>query len=164
MIPSVGLVGGGKYAQGTGITWTPRATTGPWSNGPEHSSFSGWMTGQEGGAAMLTPSKYYSSDERFEVQGTKGFARVNRCTARVRQEPSVEVYVDGESRTYHALDDDWGSSFRDSSRQYIRWLRGDPAGELLWSAVEARAVMQFLTAARESSRRNTPVRIEEIGP
>ena len=116
------------------------------------------------GIDMLTPSKYYSSDERFEVQGTKGFARVNRCTARVRQEPSVEVYVDGESRTYHALDDDWGSSFRDSSRQYIRWLRGDPAGELLWSAVEARAVMQFLTAARESSRRNTPVRIEEIGP
>ena len=116
------------------------------------------------GIDMLTPSKYYSSDERFEVQGTKGFARVNRCTARVRQEPSVEVYVDGESRTYHALDDDWGSSFRDSSRQYVRWLRGDPAGELLWSAVEARAVMQFLTAARESSRRNTPVRIEEIGP
>jgi predicted dehydrogenase len=112
---------------------------------------------------MLTPSHYYSSDERFEVQGRRGFARVNRCTARVRQEPSLEVYVDGESRSYHALDDDWGSSFRDSTRQYLRWLRGDPAGELLWSAEEARAVMQFLTAARLSSEHHAPVRIEDVG-
>lgn len=108
---------------------------------------------------MLTPSKYYSNDERFEVQGRKGFVRVNRCTARVRQEPSVEVYVDGECRTYHALDDDWASSFRDSTRQFIRWLRGDPAGELLWSDDEALAVMKFLAAARESSERNRPVEL-----
>jgi len=40
-------------------------------------------------------------------------------------------------------------------------LRGDPAGELLWSDTEARAVMQFLAAARESSRLNTPVTITE---
>ena len=110
---------------------------------------------------MLTPSRYYSNDERFEVQGRKGFVRVNRCTARVMQEPSVEVYVDGQSRSYHALDDDWASSFRDSSRAFIRWLRGDPAGELLWSDTEARAVMQFLAAARESSERNAPVAITE---
>ena len=110
---------------------------------------------------MLTPSHYYSNDERFEVQGRKGFVRVNRCTARVRQEPSVEVYVDGECRTYHALDDDWASSFRDQSRAFIRWLRGDQAGELLWSDTEARAVMQFLAAARESSRLNVPVTLPE---
>jgi predicted dehydrogenase len=111
---------------------------------------------------MLTPSQYYSNDERFEVQGRKGFVRVNRCTARVRQEPSVEVYADGECRTYHALDDDWGSSFRDSTRQFIRWLRGDPTGELLWSADDALEVMRFLTAARESSRLNRPVALSEI--
>ncbi len=114
------------------------------------------------GVDMLTPSKYYTSDERFEVQGIKGFARVNHCTARVRQEPSVEVYADGECRSYHALDVDWGSSFRDSSRQYIRWLRGDPQGELLWSADGARAVMQFLAAARESSRLNRPVLVKDV--
>jgi predicted dehydrogenase len=111
---------------------------------------------------MLTPSHYYSNDERFEVQGSKGFVRVNRCTARVLQEPAVEVYADGECRTYHALDDDWGSSFRDSTRQFIRWLRGDPTGELLWSADEALEVMRFLTAARESSRLNRPVTLSEM--
>jgi predicted dehydrogenase len=64
--------------------------------------------------AMYLRSDYYTNDERWEVTGHRGFARVNRCTARGIQQPSLEVYADGEMRSYHALDDDWGSSFRDS--------------------------------------------------
>ena len=45
----------------------------------------------------------------------RGYARVNRCTGRGIQQPSLEVYLDGEMRSYHALDDDWASSFRDSA-------------------------------------------------
>jgi predicted dehydrogenase len=95
-------------------------------------------------------SDYYTNDERWEITGSKGFARVNRCTGRGIQQPSLEVYADGEMRGHHALDDDWASSFRDSGRHWLRWLRtGD--GPLLWSGAEAVSVLRFALAAYASS-------------
>ena len=99
---------------------------------------------------MYLRSDYYTNDERWEVTGTKGFARVNRVTGRGIQEPSLEVYADGELRGFHALDDDWGSSFRDSGRHWLRWLRTGE-GPLLWSDEEAADVLRFALAAYESS-------------
>jgi predicted dehydrogenase len=99
---------------------------------------------------MYLRSDYYTNDERWEVTGRRGYARVNRCTGRGIQQPSLEVYVDGEMRSYHALDDDWASSFRDSGRHWLHWLRnGD--GPLLWSAEEAMDVLRFALAAYASS-------------
>jgi predicted dehydrogenase len=95
-------------------------------------------------------SDYYTNDERWEVTGSKGFARVNRCTARGIQQPSLEVYTGGEMRGYHALDDDWASSFRDSGRHWLRWLRTGE-GPLLWGGEEAVDVLRFALAAYESS-------------
>ena len=95
-------------------------------------------------------SDYYTNDERWEVTGRRGFARVNRCTARGVQQPSVEVYRDGEVRSYHALDDDWASSFRDSGRHWLRWLRTGE-GPLLWGADEALDVLCFALAVYASS-------------
>ena len=43
-------------------------------------------------------SDYYTNDERWEVTGRHGYARVNRCTGRGIQQPSLEVYADGEMR------------------------------------------------------------------
>jgi predicted dehydrogenase len=95
-------------------------------------------------------SDYYTNDERWEVTGTKGFARVNRVTARGLQQPALEVYAGGEMRGYHGLDDDWASSFRDSGRHWLRWLQtGD--GPLLWSGDEALDVLRFALAAYQSS-------------
>ncbi len=95
-------------------------------------------------------SDYYTNDERWEVTGRQGFARVNRCTGRGIQQPSLEVYADGELRAYHALDDDWASSFRDSGRHWLRWLRTGE-GPLLWGADEAIEVLRFALAAYASS-------------
>jgi predicted dehydrogenase len=95
-------------------------------------------------------SDYYTNDERWEVTGTRGFARVNRCTGRGIQQPSLEVYAEGEVRAHHALDDDWASSFRDSGRHWLRWLRtGD--GPLWWDVEGARDVLRFALAAYASS-------------
>ncbi len=101
---------------------------------------------------MYLRSDYYTNDERWEVTGRRGFARVNRCTGRGIQGPSLEVYVDGELRSHHALDDDWASSFRDSSRHWIDWLR-EPDGPLLWGADEALDVLRLALAAYESHAR-----------
>ena len=76
-------------------------------------------------------SDYYTNDERWEVTGAAGFARVNRCTGRGLQQPSLEVYRDGELRSYHALDDDWASSFRASGAHWSGMAphrRGDRCG------------------------------------
>ncbi len=99
---------------------------------------------------MYLRSDYYTNDERWEVTGRRGYARVNRCTGRAVQQPSLEVYADGEMRAFHALDDDWASSFRDSGRHWLRWLHG--SGEpLLWSGEEAVEVLRFALAAYASS-------------
>jgi predicted dehydrogenase len=99
---------------------------------------------------MYLRSDYYTNDERWEITGSKGYARVNRCTGRGIQQPSLEVYADGVLRAYHALDDDWASSFRASGRHWLRWLRtGD--GPLTWSGEEAVNVLRFALAAYASS-------------
>ena len=94
-------------------------------------------------------SGYYINDERWEVTGRRGFARANRCTAQGIQEPSFEVYRDGEMRAHHALDDDWASSFRGSGRHWLRWLRTGQ-GPLLWSGDEAVEVLRMALAAYAS--------------
>ena len=99
---------------------------------------------------MYLRSDYYTNDERWEVTGRRGYARVNRCTGRGIQQPSLDVYVDGEMRSYHALDDDWASSFRDSGRHWLRWLRTGE-GPMWWSAHEATDVLRFALAAYASS-------------
>ncbi|MDQ1434488.1 MAG: hypothetical protein QOF59_1304, partial [Actinomycetota bacterium] len=99
---------------------------------------------------MYLRSDYYTTDERWEVTGHLGYARVNRCTGRGIQQPSLEVYADGEMHAFHALDDDWASSFRDSGRHWLRWLQTGE-GPLLWSAEEAVDVLRFALAAYASS-------------
>ena len=101
---------------------------------------------------MYLRSDYYTNDERWEVTGRRGFARVNRCTGRGIQQPSLERYVDGEMRSSHALDDDWASSFRDSGRHWLHWLRHGE-GPLLWGPSQAEDVLRFALSAYESHAR-----------
>jgi predicted dehydrogenase len=99
---------------------------------------------------MYLRSDYYTNDERWEVTGRQGYARVNRCTGRGIQQPSLEVYSDGQMRSYHALDDDWASSFRDSGRHWLRWLHTGE-GPMQWSGEEAVSVLRFALAVYASS-------------
>jgi predicted dehydrogenase len=101
---------------------------------------------------MYLRSDYYTNDERWEVTGRRGFARVNRCTGRGIQQPSLEVYLDGEMRAYHALNDDWASSFRESGRHWLGWLRTGE-GSLQWNIDEAINVLRFALGAYESNAR-----------
>jgi predicted dehydrogenase len=98
---------------------------------------------------MYLRSDYYTNDERWEITGRSGFARVNRCTGRGIQQPSVELYVDGEMRSFHGLDDDWGSSFRESGRHWLHCLRSGE-GPLWWGIEEAIEVLRVALAAYES--------------
>jgi predicted dehydrogenase len=111
---------------------------------------------------MVMRSDYYSNDERFEVTGKKGFVRVNHCTAHGLQQPSLEVYVDGVLTGYHDLDDDWASSFRDSTRHVVDALWSGDTDGLLFDAREARQILAFTLAAHESTKRGGPVTLDEF--
>ncbi|HEV3213418.1 MAG TPA: Gfo/Idh/MocA family oxidoreductase [Acidimicrobiales bacterium] len=97
-------------------------------------------------------SDFYTNDERWEVTCRGGFARVNRCTSRGLQQPSLEVYRDGELRQYHALDDDWASSFVASGRHWIQLLRTG-TGPACWGPEEAIEVLRVALAIQASSAR-----------
>jgi len=111
---------------------------------------------------MVMKSDYYSNDERFEVTGKKGFVRVNHCTAHGLQQPALEVYADGVLTGYHALDDDWASSFRDSTRHAVDALWSGDTDNLLFSAQEAREILAFALSAYESTERGGPVDLREF--
>jgi predicted dehydrogenase len=106
---------------------------------------------------MVMNSDYYSNDERFDVTGKRGFVRVNHCTAHGLQQPALEVYADGVLTGYHALDDDWASSFRDSTRHAVDALWEGRVDDLLFGPEDAREILAFALSAYESTERAGPV-------
>jgi len=104
-------------------------------------------------------SDYYSCDERVEVTGSRGSVRCNRISAAGRQEPSVVVYRDGETREHHALADGGDAGFVASAAAMVAHLRGDaPVPDL--DAPTTAAVMRALTTALESSRQGRPLDVD----
>jgi predicted dehydrogenase len=104
-------------------------------------------------------SDYYTCDERVEVTGSRGYVRCNRISARGVQEPSVVMYRDGETRAFHALDDDPPSAFRASTAHAIDWFRhGD--GDLVLDGETSRTILATLLTALDSSRLGTPLDVD----
>jgi predicted dehydrogenase len=101
-------------------------------------------------------SDFYSCDERVEVTCGRGSVRCNRISAFGRQEPSVQVYRDGEVREYHALPDGGDAGFAASAAAMVAHLHGEaPVPDL--DADTTEAVMRALVAALDSSRLGRPV-------
>lgn len=105
---------------------------------------------------MFFRSDYYTCDERVEVTAQRGSVRLNRISSTGRQEPSVEVYRDGEIRSYHAIPDGGDAGFVASTQHLVDLMRGretvpDMDGET------AHQVITALLAALESSQRGVPI-------
>ena len=96
-------------------------------------------------------SDYYTNDERWEITGRRGYARVNRCTGRGIQQPSLEVYADGELTRVPRPRRRLGAAA--SATPGATGCGGcTPAtGPLWWSGEEAVDVLRFALAAYESS-------------
>jgi predicted dehydrogenase len=108
---------------------------------------------------MYLRSDHYTGDERIEVTGRAGYVRCNRISARGIQEPSVELYRDGETRSFHALDDHPTDAFRGSTDNGLSWFRGG-GGELVMDGERSREVLATLLAALESSRLERPIDLD----
>lgn len=104
---------------------------------------------------MRIESRYYALDERFEITGETGVIRVNRATANMLQVPPLVLYRDGVVTEFHALESDWGASFREATRHFLRVLREE--GRPWLSGVEGWRVLEFGLAVRDSALRGAPV-------
>ena len=101
-------------------------------------------------------SDYYTGDERIEVTCRGGFARCNRISAFGVQEPSVEVYKNGEVRAYHALPDTLPAGFAASTDHMLAHLHGE-TDELIMDGDTARSVLVALLTAIDSSHQGVPL-------
>jgi predicted dehydrogenase len=103
-------------------------------------------------------SDYYSCDERVEVTAARGFVRCNRVSSFGIQEPSVVVYAEGMTRSYHALDDRPPDAFERSTAHLVDLCRGR-ASETVMDAPTSRAVLHTLLTAIESARIGRPLEV-----
>lgn len=107
-------------------------------------------------------SDYYSCDERVEVTGQRGSVRCNRISSFGRQEPSLEVYRDGEIRSYHAIPEGGDAGFVASTAHMVALLRGNTSDPVLSGDV-AQSVLHVLLCALESARLGRPLDVPAIG-
>lgn len=106
-------------------------------------------------------SDYYVSDDRLEIRGDRGIIWVTRCAGKLLEEPPVVLYRDGEVRSFHRVETDWGASFRDATFDFIDGLLEDRPSQL--TAPEGRATLAFALAAQLSAREHREVRVSELG-
>ncbi|UDY35866.1 Gfo/Idh/MocA family protein [Dermatobacter hominis] len=105
---------------------------------------------------MYLRSSHYTGDERVEVTGSCGYVRTNRISAQGIAEPALVLYRDGETRSFHDLDDRPPDAFRASADAGIGFLTGrldrvDLTGE------DARHVLVALLTALESNEAGRPL-------
>jgi predicted dehydrogenase len=103
-------------------------------------------------------SDYYSCDERVEVTCRRGSVRCNRISAAGKQEPSLEVYRDGEVRSFHTIPDRGDAGFVASTQHLVDVCRGR-ADEPVLDGSTSRAILVALLRALDSSDRGA-VRLE----
>lgn len=89
---------------------------------------------------MTMRTDYYPDNERFEIQGDEGILQVTRCSDRLLDEPVLTLYRNGEVRSFHNIDADWGNSFRLSTLHHLDVLAGR-APQMVFTGEQGRAVL-----------------------
>ncbi|MHA1431259.1 MAG: Gfo/Idh/MocA family protein [Candidatus Freyarchaeota archaeon] len=109
---------------------------------------------------MVINSKYYATDERVEITGTRGYLWINQCTGQLLDVPPLVMYRDGELTCFQNLRKDWADSFIDSTLHFVDCILEDK--EPILSGEEGKKVLQFALAALKSAETHTEVSPDEI--
>lgn len=109
---------------------------------------------------MKVRSPYYPSDDRLEIHGSEGIIWVNKCCGNLLDEPSIILYRDGETRSFHHIPSDWSESFKQGGIDFIDCLlnKKQPAQSLL----SARKTLALALAAAKSAAETKELSINEI--
>jgi predicted dehydrogenase len=113
-----------------------------------------------GSPELLVPSKYYTNDERVQIIGAKGIIWINHCSGLLTSAPPLVLYRDGVTTEYHAIESDWGASFRIGGRDWHDHLLDGTPCEM--TAAEGLDVMRFTEAAHKAASERRVVRIDEL--
>jgi predicted dehydrogenase len=105
-------------------------------------------------------SDYYSTNEEFEIIGSKGIIWVPRLSAQVLNEAPLTMYKDGRRTSFETLDVDYGSSFRDNIHSIINDLLAGKNPEL--SGEEAKRQIRFAWATYKAAAERRTVRVDEV--
>jgi predicted dehydrogenase len=105
-------------------------------------------------------SRYYVSDDKLEIRGSSGIIWVTRCTGELLEEPALTLYRDGVTRSFHHLETDWSSSFRDCTFDFIEAVKDGRDCPL--DVGEARKTLAFAIAAQISGRQGREVKVSEV--
>ena len=103
---------------------------------------------------MALPSRYYSADEFFEVQGSEGLVIVTRCTGELLDLPPLIVH-DRDGRRVEDVESDWGSGFDGAARHFVDAILEGRQPEM--SPEAAVRALQVCFAVYESARTGLPV-------
>ena len=88
----------------------------------------------------------------MEVTCARGSVRCNRISAAGRQEPSLEVYQEGEVRSFHTIPDGGDAGFFASTQHLVDVMRGRTRDVVL-DGPTSRSVLVALLRALDSSPR-----------
>lgn len=109
---------------------------------------------------MHVPSDYYANDEWFEISGSKGIIKVNRCTGKIDQGPAVSLFNRDEWKHYDHLDSDWAAGFVGATKNFIGAMKGEEAP--LLSGEQARDILVFALAIQKSSLERREIYLDEL--
>ena len=98
---------------------------------------------------MPLPSRYYSADEFFEVQGSEGLVIVTRCSGELLDLPPLIVH-DKQGSRVEDVDSDWGAGFDGAARHFVDAIIEDRQPDM--SPEAAVRAMQVCFAVYESAR------------
>lgn len=100
---------------------------------------------------------YYAQDDRVEITGTKGVIWINGGHGQIGNFAPVVLYHDGTVKEYREMKTGWEQSFILSTRHFIKAIT--EGGKPVLTAMQARAILKFSSAAEESARKNKTIDI-----
>ncbi|HIF13685.1 MAG TPA: Gfo/Idh/MocA family oxidoreductase [Dehalococcoidia bacterium] len=109
---------------------------------------------------MMVRTKYYPLDEWIEITGTRGIIWINRCTGDLLGKPPVEMYRDGEIRSYSDMETDWGDSFRVAAHNFTDAIVNGTQPDM--DGKEAVHALAFALGAIKSASEGRDVKLAEL--
>ncbi len=109
---------------------------------------------------MYVSSDYYANDEWFEINGSKGIIKINRCTGKIDPGPAVSVFTGHEWTHYDQMNSDWAAGFVGSTHNFIAAIKGEEAP--LLTGEQARRILVFALAIQRSSNERREVYLDEL--
>jgi putative sterol carrier protein len=106
------------------------------------------------------PSDYYANDEWWEIAGTAGILRVNRCTGKLNEGPSLSLFQGKKWKHYGNLKADWVEGFKNATKNFVDAIHGK--SEPVLNGKQARDIMRFALAIGRAARERREVYIEEM--